>query len=314
MDNLPSRSDTPGPESSQTEARPKRLTRRKLLLLLGGAGAASVAANFLAPLFARGVGAATRGDTRDVRNARVRKWAMVIDLRRCDGCQGIGQPPQCTEACIQGHYAPEPMQFIEVYEGELKGGGSQFIPTPCQQCQNAPCLNVCPVGATFATPEGVVLIDQERCIGCRICMAACPYDRRFFGWSDPPVPPESKLAAYDVEHPTARKGVTHKCDFCPDMARVGKLPYCAQACPSDAIYYGDLEEDIATNGVELVKLSAFLAENQAYRQKEHLGTKPRVYYIPGHGEAVGRNPRRHGRKATTWPWQEKIKGAQTWKR
>ncbi|MEK7873544.1 MAG: hypothetical protein AAB502_06785, partial [Chloroflexota bacterium] len=107
---------------------------------------------------------------------------------------------------------------------------------------------------------------------------------------------------------------THKCDFCPEMARAGKLPYCAQACPSDAIYYGDLEEDIATNGVELVRLSKFLAENQVYQQKEHLGTKPRVYYIPGHGEAVGRNPRRHGRKATTWPWQEKIKGAQTWKR
>ena len=287
-------------------------SRRWFLKLIGSAGAAAALVPFLPSLVDR---VSAKPDVQNgAKAARVRKWAMVIDLRRCDGCQGIGQPPQCTEACIQGHYAPEPMQFIEVYEGELKGGGSQFIPTPCQQCQNAPCVNVCPVGATFATPEGVILIDHDRCIGCRMCMAACPYDRRFFGWSNPPIPPESKLATHDVEHPTAHRGVTHKCDFCPEMARAGKLPYCAQACPSDAIYYGDLEEDIATNGVELVKLSKFLAENQAYQQKEHLGTKPRVYYIPGHGEAVGRNPRRHGRKATQWRWQEKIAGAQTWKR
>ena len=105
-----------------------------------------------------------------------------------------------------------------------------------------------------------------------------------------------------------------KCTFCPDMARAGKLPYCAQACPTNAIYYGDLEEDIATNGVELVKLSHFLAENQAYRLKEHLGTKPRVFYIPGHGQAAGRSPYRHGRKPTRWPWGEKLKGARTWTR
>ena len=108
------------------------------------------------------------------RDGRIRQWSMIIDLRYCDGCQSRGTPPQCTLACIEGHFAPEPMQWIEVYEGELEGGGTQFIPTPCQHCQNPPCVNVCPVGATFSTPEGTVLIDQNRCIGCRICMAACP--------------------------------------------------------------------------------------------------------------------------------------------
>ncbi len=75
------------------------------------------------------------------------------------------------------------------------------------------------------------------------------------------------------------------------MARAGTLPYCASACPNDAIYYGDLEEDVATNGRQLVSISRFLSENEAYPLKEHLGTKPRVYYIPGHGQAVGRATR-----------------------
>ena len=284
-----------------------------MLKLMGAAGLTAAAAPLVPNFVTRIVSAAP--DTDDTKPTRLRKWAMVIDLRRCDGCQGIDLPPQCTEACIQGHYVPEPMEWIEVYENELPGEGTQFIPTPCQQCQNAPCVNVCPVGAAFATPEGVILIDHERCIGCRMCMAACPYDRRFFTWSTPPIPPEAMLGDHNPEHQTPLpKGVTCKCDFCPDMARAGKLPYCAQACPSNAIYYGDLEEDIATNGEELVKLSHFLAENQAYNLKADLGTKPRVYYIAGHGEGVGRNPYRAGRKASRWPWVEKIKGAQTWKR
>ncbi|MBI2965741.1 MAG: 4Fe-4S dicluster domain-containing protein [Chloroflexi bacterium] len=294
-----------------------QLSRRRLLKLMGAAGAAAVITPFVPSLLGK-VNAAppdpkAKGAARP--NPRVRKWAMVIDLRRCDGCQSIGLPPQCTAACIQGHYAPEPMEWVQVYEHELPDNGTQFVPTPCMQCQNAPCVNVCPVAATFTTPEGVVLIDQDRCIGCRMCMAACPYDRRFFNWGDPPVPPESLLADYDPEHQVpARRGTVMKCDFCPDMARAGKLPYCAQGCPSNAIYYGDLEEDIATNGQELVKLSRFLKEAQAYELKAELGTKPRVHYIPGHGQALGRDPDLPGRKATRWPWQEKTQGARTWTR
>lgn len=246
---------------------------------------------------------------------RLRKWAMVIDLRYCDGCQSVGKPPQCTEACIQGHFVPEPMEWIQVYEPSLQGGGTQFVPTPCQQCQNPPCVNVCPVGATFSTPEGVVLIDQQRCIGCRLCMEACPYDRRFFNWGTPPIPPEATDIHYDTMHQTpAIRGTVMKCDFCPDMARSGSLPFCAQACPNHAIYYGDLEEDVASNGQQVDRLSRMLSENEAYRQKENLGTQPRVYYIPGHGEMIGRDVYKTGRLATKWPWLEKIKGSVTWTR
>jgi molybdopterin-containing oxidoreductase family iron-sulfur binding subunit len=247
--------------------------------------------------------------------ARIRQWTMIIDLRLCDGCQSIDSPPQCTLACIEGHLAPEPMEWIEVFEDELEGEGTRFLPTPCQHCQNPPCVNVCPVAATFSTPEGLVLIDQDRCIGCRICMAACPYDRRFFNWGDPPVPPEALLAQYDLEVQTpARKGTVMKCDFCPDMVRAGTLPYCIQACPNDAIYYGDLEEDIASNGVDVVSITRFLADQDAFRLKEELGTQPRVFYIPGHGEAVGRSPQTTGRSPTQWPWTRHAEGSVTWNR
>ncbi len=290
-----------------------RFGRRALLRLLGGGATATWMTHLLTGTGAGGGDAAPQGHA--AAGGRLRRWAMVIDLRRCDGCQSVGKPPQCTEACIQGHFAPEPMEWIQVYEAPLGPKGTQFVPTPCQQCQNAPCVNVCPVGATFATPEGTVLIDQQRCIGCRICMEACPYDRRFFNWGNAPIPPEAMFLEYSPEHQDpAIRGTVMKCDFCPDMARAGRLPYCAQGCPNDAIYYGDLEEDVATNGREVVKLSRFLAENTSYRQKEELGTKPRVHYIPGHGEAVGRLASTTGRKPTEWPWQKVLAGATTWKR
>ena len=286
-----------------------RLSRRRFLRRLGiGAGSATVAAG-LAPL-AFGASKAPAVPTR-----RLRRWSMVIDLRRCDGCQSVAKPPQCTSACIQGHFAPEPMEWIQVYEAPLGEKGTQFVPTPCQQCQNAPCVNVCPVGATFATPEGVVLIDQQRCIGCRICMEACPFDRRFFNWGTAPQPAEALFLEYSPEHQDpAIRGTVMKCDFCPDMARAGRLPYCAQGCPNKAIYYGDLEEDVATNGVDVVALSRLLSEGNAYRLKEELGTEPRVHYIPGHGERVGRSARRTGRLPTTWPWTKLVPGATSWRR
>jgi molybdopterin-containing oxidoreductase family membrane subunit len=296
----------------QTPAPQVSTGRRQALKVLGAAAIGAVAAPAILAQARKSTGASASSA---VSGQRLRRWAMVIDLRYCDGCQSVGKPPQCTEACIQGHFGPEPMEWIQVYEQPLPGGGTQFLPTPCQQCQNAPCVNVCPVGATFSTPEGVVLIDQQRCIGCRLCMEACPYDRRFFNWGDPPVPPESAFMEYGAEHQSpAIKGTVMKCDFCPDMARAGRLPYCAQGCPNHAIYYGDLEEDLATNGEQVVELSRFLSEDSTYRLKENLGTQPRVYYIPGHGEVVGRDAFSAGRLPTTWPWQERLKGSKTWTR
>ena len=312
--------DAGGPPA-QNGARGPRIGRRRLLRMLGLGALAVGPLPVLQELLPSGGSAAPaepirgRAAPAQTRDGRIRQWTMIIDLRSCDGCQSVGGPPRCTAACIEGHFAPEPMEWIEVFEAELPGGGTQFVPTPCQQCQNPPCVNVCPVGATFSTPEGTVLIDQDRCIGCRICMAACPYDRRFFNWGTAPIPPEALLADYSPEHQVpARKGTVMKCDFCPDMVRAGTLPYCVQGCPQRAIYYGDLEEDIATNGRVIVSASRFLSENDAYRLKEGFGTQPRVYYIPGHGEAVGRDVFAGGRQPTEWPWAELADGASTWQR
>lgn len=280
-----------------------KLSRRQILGLASGAGAAAL----LGPLLAARAAPAdnpARTDGHERTNGRLRRWVMVIDLRRCDGCADEQKPPQCTQACILQRSVPEGMEWIQVYERELPGGGTQFVPTPCMQCQNAPCVNVCPVGATFATPEGTILIDQERCIGCRLCMSACPYQRRFFNWGDPVIPAQALFAEYNVESQIpARRGTVMKCDFCAERPRQGNLPYCVQACPHRAIYYGDEEEDVATNGQEVVKLSRFLSEHKAYRLKEELGTKPSVYYVPGHGELVGRQPFDPKRPlAVQWPW------------
>ncbi|MDP3879722.1 MAG: 4Fe-4S dicluster domain-containing protein [Dehalococcoidales bacterium] len=218
-------------------------------------------------------------------------WCMVIDLKKCDGCTGLGIAPQCTQSCILGHYGPKGQKWIEIYEVEMAGGGSSFMPTPCYQCENAPCVNVCPVAATYHDKSGVVLIDHNRCIGCRMCMAACPFQRRFFNWATPELPPEAADAEYSPIYPVpAVKGTVIKCMFCAHHLVEGRLPYCVVACPRNVLYMGDLNTDVASNGQEVVQLSSFLDANNAYRYKESLGTQPRVFYLPGHGEASGRKP------------------------
>lgn len=285
------------------------ITRRRVLeatgAVLAGAAAATLA-DGLIPIAGR-----VRAEDQP-QPLRLRRWVMVFDLQRCDGCVGLGLPPQCTQSCNWSRFVPEGQQWLEVYETdvtELPDASTQFLPALCMQCQNAPCTNVCPVGATFHTPEGVVLIDQERCIGCRLCMAACPYDRRFFNWDEPQQLPQVKSTPYNVQTQTpAIKGTVMKCDFCTDRAEAGGLPYCVEGCPREAIYYGDIEEDIASNGHEVVQLSRLLNQNEAFRYKEELGTKPRVYYIQGHGEQA--QPRRMTEHERTfmkdrleWPWE-----------
>ncbi|MFC2020657.1 4Fe-4S dicluster domain-containing protein [Chloroflexota bacterium] len=255
-----------------------------------------------------------------VNGEKMRAWSMVIDLKKCEGCVTIDAPPQCTQACTLMHYVPKGQEWIQVFEVELPGGGSYFLPTPCMHCENAPCVNVCPVAATYHTKEGLVLIDQRRCIGCRMCMAACPYQRRFFNWGEPELPPEAASIEYSPEHQIpAIRGTVMKCDFCPEMLHRGKPPACVTGCPMKAIYMGDLTDDIASNGRDIVQLSRFLDENNAYRYKEDLGTQPRLWYLPGHGEAYGRRSdderqlqpptwtwggEGYDRKVGIWPWRD----------
>ena len=206
-----------------------------------------------------------------------RKWVMVIDLASCDGCG------TCTVACSKMHFVPPDRQWIKVLRmQDAAETAPYFFPQPCYHCDNPPCTKVCPVDATFKREDGVVLIDNERCIGCRFCMAACPYGARSFNWGHPHDPPEALAQTYSPEEGYPRRvGTVEKCDFCPDMAREGKLPGCAGTCPMGAIYYGDENEDAVTNSRgDTVRFSQLMVDRAGYRHMEELGTKPRVYYLP----------------------------------
>ena len=206
-----------------------------------------------------------------------RKWIMVIDLSKCDGCG------HCQTACSKMHYIPPDRQYIKVLKmQDAETTAPYFFPQPCYHCDNPPCTKVCPVDATFKREDGVVLIDNDRCIGCRFCMAACPYGARSFNWGHPDDPPAAKERDYSPEIGLPRKiGTVEKCDFCPDMAAMGMLPACTAGCPMGAIYYGDQNEDAVTNSLgQTERFTKLITDRSGYRHLEELGTKPRVYYLP----------------------------------
>lgn len=253
------------------------MTRRRFLQTLG-TSAGSLAGGSTVMRLVRFVAEAEGSPLKppDVKH----RWMMVIDLRRCDGCE------KCTKACQQMHHLPEETKYIKVHELPTAGGGTQYFPTLCMQCTNAPCQKACPVGATFTTDDGVVLIDQDRCIGCRLCMGACPYQARYFNWGAPPVKGVTELDGEpSPEYPVPpQKGTVGKCVLCVHRLRENKLPACVDVCTMEALYIGDWETDLATNGAETVQLSKFLKDNDAFRFKDDLGTGPQVYYIAGHGQ------------------------------
>lgn len=206
-----------------------------------------------------------------------KKFVMVFDLAKCDGCK------KCTESCQAMHFTEPDREWIKVFKmKDAETTAAYFMPKPCFHCDNPPCTKVCPVGATFKRQDGIVLIDDDRCIGCRSCMAACPYSTRFFNWSEPMQPDAVAHITYSPEHGFPRqRGTTEKCDFCPHMIRDGKMPACVNGCPMNAIYFGDQNEDAVTNSAgTTVKFSQLLEDNSAYRFLEELGTEPRVYYLP----------------------------------
>jgi molybdopterin-containing oxidoreductase family iron-sulfur binding subunit len=262
--------DTEGREGSSDRA----MDRRRFLKMAGiGAGAVAILAfgsKFLADKI---VPAAS--DPR-LQGSSADSWVMLIDLDKCDGCG------KCTTACQQAHYVPAGQTWIQVYQVQDEKGGSYFLPRPCFNCRNAPCLKVCPVGATYADPDGIIMVDQNRCIGCRYCMAACPYNARFFNWTEPKYPPEALAHPYSPEEPwPTHKGVVMKCMFCAHHARKGELPECAEGCPMGAIYFGNEAEDAVTNILgETLPFRATLTKEGGFRWKEELGTDPRVYYLP----------------------------------
>lgn len=208
-----------------------------------------------------------------------KKFVMVIDLARC------GNERKCIEGCQKMHNILPPVEYIKVkrmQDAELSA--PYWFPQPCYHCDNPPCTKVCPVDATFKRSDGIVAVDNNRCIGCKFCMAACPYSARSFNFGRP------EQVEHDKKEPCVGDscchtkasvvGTVYKCDFCPDTLAKGKLPSCVTECPNGTIFFGDENEDIVTNGEETFRLKELLKNRAAYRQFEELGTKPRVYYLP----------------------------------
>ncbi len=230
-----------------------------------------------------------------------KRWVMVIDLAKCRNAR------KCVASCQNAHHLrPHEYHINTLTMQDNENTAPYYMPKPCQHCDNPPCTAVCPVNATFKRQDGIVLIDNERCIGCRFCIAACPYSARMFHWEEPKMSEEykhkneeyeelmhhgkvdeaMKVKAeidYDIElNVPQKKGTISKCLFSADRLREGKMPYCVSACPNGVFYFGDENEDAVTNGTtkETVRLSTLLQDNAGYRLMPELGTKPRVYYLP----------------------------------
>ncbi|MEX1169390.1 MAG: 4Fe-4S dicluster domain-containing protein [Chloroflexota bacterium] len=220
-----------------------------------------------------------------------RRWVMVIDLRKCVGCHA------CTIACVSENKLPPGVVYRPVIEeefGTYPNVGRRFIPRPCMQCDNPPCVPVCPVSATYKNEDGVVVVDYPECIGCRACLTACPYSARTadFGLTytqDAPlaaglIAGRDAGAAYEkasnfeygTEWPREGHespiGNARKCHFCLHRITAGELPACVTTCIGRATLFGD-----ANDPTSLV--AGLIARPNVTRLKQELGTEPRVYYL-----------------------------------
>ena len=197
-----------------------------------------------APLVAAAVGAV------DAAPAGKHKWAMVVDISRCIGCQA------CTVACITENRVPEDSfrTFTSTYEVQQGARTDAYmLPRLCNHCEDPPCVAVCPVGATFKAVDGQVLVNADRCVGCGYCVQACPYDARFIN-------PETHAA--------------DKCTFCSHRIAEGLLPACVETCVGGARIFGDRADPNS-------QVSKILAERKSevriLKPEQH--TRPNVYYL-----------------------------------
>jgi molybdopterin-containing oxidoreductase family iron-sulfur binding subunit len=215
------------------------------------------------------------------------QFGYAFNISKCKGYRN------CVEACVQENNLDraEGTQYIRIfeiedgspindlehaeadYQHEVPAEGHFYLGTQCFQCANPPCVPVCPVQATWQEPDGIVVVDYDWCIGCRYCMAACPYWARRFNWGQPAVPAEELNPNQHYLGNRARKaGVVEKCTFCIQRSREGRLPACAEACPTGARVFGNvLDPDSEIRWV--------IENKRVFRLKEELLTEPRFWYF-----------------------------------
>ena len=214
-------------------------------------------------------------------------FGYALDISRCIGCR------RCVYACAEeNNLSRDPqVHWIRVLQMDKAHGvdfthadeyyepaqvpeeGKFYVPVSCQQCQDAPCTKVCPTGATWAERDGIVVIDYDWCIGCRCCMAACPYGARHFNWTTPSVPAADVNPAmhYLGNRPRA-KGVVEKCTFCIQRVRAGRYPACVEACPVGARKFGNLLDPES-------EIRYIIEHKRVMVLKEELNTMPKFFYF-----------------------------------
>ncbi|MDP2644438.1 MAG: 4Fe-4S dicluster domain-containing protein [Dehalococcoidia bacterium] len=210
------------------------------------------------------------------------RWGMVIDLKRCVGCQ------TCTVACKIENFVPPGVFFTLVHDyevGKYPTVQRHFMPTGCMHCKEPPCVEVCPTGASHQREDGIVLVDKDKCMGCRYCMLACPYSARYFnedgghGYFEAGPTPYEAFGAGRHEN-----GTVIKCTFCAERIDEAQLlglkvgvdrdatPACVGSCIANARYFGDLDDENS-------EVSQLIRARGGRLVQEELGTEPCIYYL-----------------------------------
>ncbi|MFU8857533.1 MAG: 4Fe-4S dicluster domain-containing protein [Deferrisomatales bacterium] len=216
-------------------------------------------------------------------------FAYGLDLNLCVGCR------RCVYGCVRENNLPqqgEQIHYIKVlrfedgvmdferseryYDPEaVPEDGYYYMPVQCQQCRRAPCVKACPVKATWTEPDGIVVVDYNWCIGCRYCVAACPYEGRNFNWMDPILSPgELNPDTHYLGNRPRMRGVVEKCTFCIHRSREGRYPACVEACPVGARKFGNLLDPKS-------EIRYILENKRVFRIKEDLLTEPKFFYFFG---------------------------------
>jgi molybdopterin-containing oxidoreductase family iron-sulfur binding subunit len=208
-----------------------------------------------------------------------KRWGIVMDTTRFTSDESY---QRCIDACHSIHNVPlmdnkkDEVKWIwrTPFENAFPSKSHQFVSESindvlvlCNHCENPSCVRVCPTKATFKRPDGIVLMDYHRCIGCRFCMAACPYGARSFNWRDP----RPFIAEIDPEFPTRERGVVEKCNMCAERLAQDKQPACVEASKG-AMVFGDLNDPGS-------KIRGMLREKHTIQRKAELGTNPSIFFI-----------------------------------